>query len=437
MLFIPGNSGSFKQSRSLASVALRKGISNNWHTHLDYFVVDLNEEYSAFYGGVLEEQTEFVARCVVQVLELYRGLKNQPRQVVLIGHSIGGKIAQALLLRPEIAGAINTIITIASPMDRPAINLDMQIHKFYRKTDEMWQLNRSNRSQVANVKIPESKAWDDKLLITIGGGSRDIQVHSGLTSSRFGDIHVQATAIPNVWLTTDHRCSAWCKELVLVINRFLYNIIKPVPKNVAFGEGHQFLVDKAERLAKAKHHFTVSIVEGLASIQSKYPLLICQFLFIPSQDERVDQEAYKKEISLVVNNRIGSWEEDSRRVFSVSLPNVKKARIQMIRLLDFPQYRFLNVEAVNITDEEHFVLGCAAIEILDTQRFWYDVLLMFQVKQILIFVGFQLLGYCDLPKFDKVAFTVRREVFCAAELAQDQGRESQMDPRAAESASYG
>lgn len=74
---------------------------------------------------------------------------------------------------------------------------------------------------------------------------------------------------------------------------------------------------------------------------------------------------------MVVDNRIGSWIEDTRRVYSVSLPDgVDKARIQMIRLMDFPQYKYLNVEAVNVTDEEQFVLGCAANDILDGVRYW-------------------------------------------------------------------
>lgn len=73
----------------------------------------------------------------------------------------------------------------------------------------------------------------------------------------------------------------------------------------------------------------------------------------------------------MVNNHIGNWVEDTRRVYSVNLPDgVEKQRIQMIRLLDFPQYRFLHVEAVNITEEEEFVLGCAAKEVLDVQRYW-------------------------------------------------------------------
>lgn len=37
VLFIPGNGGSYKQVRSFASVALRKGIDNGWRNHLDFF----------------------------------------------------------------------------------------------------------------------------------------------------------------------------------------------------------------------------------------------------------------------------------------------------------------------------------------------------------------------------------------------------------------
>lgn len=37
VIFVHGNRGSYKQARSFASVALRKGIDNNWTKHLDYF----------------------------------------------------------------------------------------------------------------------------------------------------------------------------------------------------------------------------------------------------------------------------------------------------------------------------------------------------------------------------------------------------------------
>lgn len=37
VVYVPGNSGSYKQARSFASVAIRKGLDNNWNHHLDYF----------------------------------------------------------------------------------------------------------------------------------------------------------------------------------------------------------------------------------------------------------------------------------------------------------------------------------------------------------------------------------------------------------------
>lgn len=214
VLFIPGNSGSYKQSRSLASVSLRKGIDNDWFQHLDYFAVDLNEEYSALFGGVLEDQTRFIEHCIRAILKLYQRLPNPPNQIVIVGHSIGGKIAQKLLSSPDTAQLINTVIALASPMDRPVLNWDLHIDSFYQSIDEYWSENRqifeplnnscggSHRRVALNHK--ESRILDDKLLITIGGGNRDLLVHSGLTDSKFSDLHVMTTTIPKVWVEADH-----------------------------------------------------------------------------------------------------------------------------------------------------------------------------------------------------------------------------------------
>lgn len=62
----------------------------NSHTpfHFDYFSVDLNEEYSALFGGVLKDQRDFVHRCLHSILALYRNNENKPTSVILIGHSM-------------------------------------------------------------------------------------------------------------------------------------------------------------------------------------------------------------------------------------------------------------------------------------------------------------------------------------------------------------
>ena len=58
VLFVPGNSGSHKQVRSLASVALRKAQDDEMRFHFDYFSVDFDEEFGALYGGALHRQVE-------------------------------------------------------------------------------------------------------------------------------------------------------------------------------------------------------------------------------------------------------------------------------------------------------------------------------------------------------------------------------------------
>lgn len=49
VIFVPGNSGSYKQARSFASVALRKGLEGNWLKHLDYFTGKETELLSDIY----------------------------------------------------------------------------------------------------------------------------------------------------------------------------------------------------------------------------------------------------------------------------------------------------------------------------------------------------------------------------------------------------
>ena len=102
VLFIPGNSGSAKQVRSLASVALRKALEmdKKYRTRFDFFAVDFDEELSALSGSVLKDQHEFVIKSIGHILGMYKkGAAGSPRSVVLIGHSIGGVVAKSVFLR--------------------------------------------------------------------------------------------------------------------------------------------------------------------------------------------------------------------------------------------------------------------------------------------------------------------------------------------------
>ncbi|XP_048449116.1 GPI inositol-deacylase-like, partial [Rhincodon typus] len=72
VLFLPGNAGSYRQVRSLGSVALRKAENIHNKFHFDFFSIDFNEELVALYGGSLEKQSKFVHTCIKVILKLYK-----------------------------------------------------------------------------------------------------------------------------------------------------------------------------------------------------------------------------------------------------------------------------------------------------------------------------------------------------------------------------
>ena len=71
--------------RSLASVSLRKSLKSRTSFHFDFFSISFGKDYSALYGGVLKEQTSYVAKCIQRIISLYQG---KAKKVILIGHSM-------------------------------------------------------------------------------------------------------------------------------------------------------------------------------------------------------------------------------------------------------------------------------------------------------------------------------------------------------------
>lgn len=193
-------------------------------------------------------------------------------------------MAQSVLMNRDTATRVNTVIAIAAPIDKPVLNIDFYTEAFYRKSNKLWLehrppnpnaitnltstcCNASNFVEIDSSSVEQTELsanhakryfLEDILFITIGGGSRDLLVPEGLTTSQFSDIHVMSSCIPGVWLTTDHLASVWCLQQVLVINRFLYSIILPVSHRNRMHD-NVFVNNKAIRLANAKHYLTVGI----------------------------------------------------------------------------------------------------------------------------------------------------------------------------------
>ncbi|XP_015144976.1 GPI inositol-deacylase isoform X2 [Gallus gallus] len=239
ILFLPGNAGSYKQVRSLGSIALRKAEDLDFKYHFNFFSVNFNEELVALYGGTLQRQTKFVHECLKVILKLYRGQEFAPTSVAIVGHSMGGLVARALLtlknFKPEL---INLLITQATPHVAPVMPLDRYLTDFYAAVNNHWIL----------------KAQDLRNLTTlsVAGGFRDYQVRSGLAflprlSQHDSALSVVSSAVPRAWASTDHLSIVWCKELILATIRAFFDLIDENTR--------QITEDPKKRMSVLNHHF--------------------------------------------------------------------------------------------------------------------------------------------------------------------------------------
>ncbi|KAL1267888.1 hypothetical protein QQF64_033251 [Cirrhinus molitorella] len=239
VLFLPGNAGSYKQARSLGSVALRKAENLDRRIHMNVFTIDFNEELVALYGGSLRRQTQFLHESIKAILRLYKDRPDPPTGVVLVGHSMGGVVARALFtlarFNPRL---VSLIITQASPHQAPVLSLDPYILEFYSTVRHRWA---TRAEDLRNVTV-----------LSVGGGYLDFQVRSGLTAltcpiDDLNKMSVVATAVPRTWLSPDHISIVWCKELVLATVRAFFDLIEP--------ETGQFTESPENRMSVLNYHF--------------------------------------------------------------------------------------------------------------------------------------------------------------------------------------
>ncbi|NXN43184.1 PGAP1 deacylase, partial [Rhinoptilus africanus] len=225
--------------RSLGSIALRKAEDVDFKYHFNFFSVNFNEELVALYGGSLQRQTKFVHECIKVILKLYRDREFAPTSVAIVGHSMGGLVARALLtlknFKPEL---INLLITQATPHVAPVMPLDEYLTDFYTAVNNHWIL----------------KAQDLRNLTTlsVAGGFRDYQVRSGLAflprlSQHDSALSVVSSAVPRAWASTDHLSIVWCKELILATIRAFFDLIDENTR--------QITEDPKRRIAVLNHHF--------------------------------------------------------------------------------------------------------------------------------------------------------------------------------------
>ncbi|KAJ1917274.1 GPI inositol deacylase [Mycoemilia scoparia] len=240
ILFIPGNCGSHKQIRSLASATselFAKMLSNENSTQLldsgkigfDFFTVSLNEEFTALHGYSMLEQAEYVNEAIAYILSLYPKTRldmlgdskyADPASVLVIGHSMGGMVARtSLTLKNHVPGSINTLLTLSTPHNFPPAALEYHIHSMYKAVNTFWRIGYSN----------SDNALKDVAVVSVAGGNLDGMINSdfsyiGEFVPHTNGLSLLTTGIPDVWLSMDHQSIMWCRQLALKLAKTLISI---------------------------------------------------------------------------------------------------------------------------------------------------------------------------------------------------------------------
>lgn len=271
VLFIPGNGGSYKQVRSIASesdrayqggprermlyqeasltfedginmVGIDVPIPTQYTRMLDWFAVDLEGEHSAMDGQILEEHTEYVVYAIHRILDQYRQSRDAlekegavisgsvPKSVILVGHSMGGFVARAALVHPHLRkSAVETILTLSTPHQSPPLALQPSLGHYYGHINEEWRKGYGIQTSRAGNHL-SAPQLSNVVVVSISGGIHDYQVRSklesldGIVPPTHGFL-ISSTGMKNVWLSMEHQVILWCNQVVVQVSHTLLSLI--------------------------------------------------------------------------------------------------------------------------------------------------------------------------------------------------------------------
>lgn len=238
-------------------------------------------------------------------------------------------IAKAVLVGPNgdltiAPDRIQAIITLATPHKSPVAVIDEVMADFYRRVERHW----SSSSDQPNVTVA-----------SIGGAVKDIQVRSGLTVAGLPAVNVLTTEIPGAWVSTDHLCIVWCKQVVKALVRSLFDMVDPSTM--------QWTASRAHRMDVLSYH------------------LINRYGGKSLEGSRQTED--------VIFDPDGRWREAIAPRFAASHDpkDVQHSSNTyfMIPLLDNAHRNALSAVASGL-NVKHWVFGCSALAWHNSVRYW-------------------------------------------------------------------
>jgi pimeloyl-ACP methyl ester carboxylesterase len=189
------------------------------------YLVDTHGELSAFEPISLYDQASFAAEAIDYILRLYdspaapENLK--PKNVLVIGHSMGGIVARLIpLLSNYRPNSIKDIITLATPHREAPLPIHYDMVRLYSFINEAWHRYHGSPNHVLS----------DITLVSVAGGSRDKMVDSEMTNIDFANpkssLHIHMTGTPGLWSSGDHEASTWCDQLLQKLANLAFDIFQ-------------------------------------------------------------------------------------------------------------------------------------------------------------------------------------------------------------------
>lgn len=265
VLFIPGNAGSFKQVRSIASESTIQYYNDPspFSNNLDFFTADFNEDFTAFHGRTMLDQAQYLNEAIRFILSLYQHNDNPPTSVILLGHSMGGIVARVMLSLPNyLSNSVNTILTLAAPHSAAPTTFDGDLLQVFMLTDDFWRMGLSANNNSKLSKIARDRLGDISI-VSITGGHLDTTLPAdytsldGLVPPRNG-LTVSTTGIPGVWTPIDHLAIVWCDQLRHVLAKILLELVDKNSPSQTVSLENRMEIFKRHLLTNFDEEFEVS-----------------------------------------------------------------------------------------------------------------------------------------------------------------------------------
>lgn len=246
VLFVPGNAGSYQQVRSLASTCIRKQLQSLDAFKFIFYTIDFDGQFSGISGDLIDKQTEFVQRSLRQIERMH---PSDTEGVIVIGHSVGGFIAKFLFTKPNFRpNSVPLMISLASPLTRPYLFLDDKMGEIYRKTEKYWN----------KFKIEDRET----IAISISGGGSDrlVPMHTSLDPTF--DLSLTAESMKDVYLSTDHVCVTWCRELMHKLANLLSSLMDKKRTRLISDKSLKLSIIESELLLKRRSNSSIISTKG-------------------------------------------------------------------------------------------------------------------------------------------------------------------------------